>query len=439
MKSPSFPPRFARSFSSSLEPLEARIAPATITITGTSGNDTLIVFATATDSGSYQLNGAAPRGFLRCDSTSSFLRWRWRRCRFLIVNQNGSVFAPVNGIVFTGDNQSTASGNFLLVVNGGGAAFTQSWTVGATPDSGTLSMSNGAASQVIQYSGLESVIAVATASTLTVNANNGDNAITYGAGGSSRGQVAIDGFATLEFANMDNLTINALGGADTINLHNPTTPAGATSGGLKTITVNGGGPSDGDVLIVNGIPGQLDNLRHVPTADHAGSVINDSQPQPQVNYTGIDLLKIVVQESDGDGHRQDGTIGNDQFNFTVGDAGTATFTGTMDTNNATGNGPFALTKTEFIGITGANDIDFNFFTPGGTDSLTFNGTDSADKLDVGVGEAGGFSHHRHGRWEHAGAHRGIQHRQRHRAWAWGKRCFQYQFLRDEYRADRGRR
>src|SRR4051794_34130004 len=126
MKTAPSSPRAARSLSS-IEPLEARIAPATISLFGTANNDTLIVSATAPDSGTYQLNGAAPVAF--AGVTHFEFHGGDGDDVLAIANQNGSVFAPVNGIVFAGDNQSTTNGNFLLVVNGGGAAFTQSWTV----------------------------------------------------------------------------------------------------------------------------------------------------------------------------------------------------------------------------------------------------------------------------------------------------------------------
>ena len=47
--------------------------------------------------------------------------------------------------------------------------------------------------------------------------------------------MAVDNLGPIEFSNKTNLAINGLGGADTINLSNDTTPPGLTS-----IAVDGG-------------------------------------------------------------------------------------------------------------------------------------------------------------------------------------------------------
>src|SRR5262249_738599 len=153
-------------------------------------------------------------------------------------------------------------------------------------------------------------------------------------------------------------------------------PTGLTG----TITVNGGDPTASDTLVINGITGNLDDLRYLPSAVGAGTVVNDSAPQPNVVFTGIEHLDLVVQSPDGDAVRVEGTTGNDNLEFFPGvtaDAGT--FRGTMDTNNATGSGPFQMTEVTFHGVNlASNDVDTNFFNPGGTDTLRFNGTAEDD-------------------------------------------------------------
>jgi hypothetical protein len=62
--------------------------------------------------------------------------------------------------------------------------------------------------------------------------------------------VAIDNFESINFSNKAALTINALGGDDTISLNNPNTPTLLTG-----ITVDGGDPTASDTLIVNGTTG----------------------------------------------------------------------------------------------------------------------------------------------------------------------------------------
>src|SRR5262249_49136793 len=153
--------------------------------------------------------------------------------------------------------------------------------------------------QVVTFAGLEPVVDATVNTNFTVNGNNANNSISYIQGSSvNNGLVAIDAFETVEFTNKDNLIINASGGDDTINLDNPSRPVGSTLGGLKTITVNGGEPTASDKLIVNGVPGLLDNLRVLPTNNNAGTVVNDSAAQPDVLYTGIEHVLLVGQQHD---------------------------------------------------------------------------------------------------------------------------------------------
>ena len=249
--------------------------------------------------------------------------------------------------------------------------------------------------QVINFTGLEPVQDNVPAATAVVNGNVGNNAINYvkGPGGGifvgNTGLVTVDNMESFEFNNKTNLVINGLAGDDTINLNyqNTANPAGLTG----TITVNGGDPSASDTLILNGIAGVLDNLRYLPTNVGAGTVINDNEPQPNVNFTGIEHLTEVVQQADGDGVRQDGTTGNDAIEFFHGvTSDSGSFVGTMDQNNATGVGPFTMTPMNFTGaFPQANDTDVNFFGAGGTDSFVFNGTGNDDNIVVTGGEAGG--------------------------------------------------
>jgi Ca2+-binding RTX toxin-like protein len=306
----------------------------------------------------------------------------------IINNPSGSVFAPNAVIYYDGQGGNDA----LVIQGGGGADFRETYTPGPTKDAGVIETTNGTLCQVIMFSGLEPVTDTAPAASLTVNGTNADNAISYTQGSvAANGLVSVDNFETLEFSNKDNLIINALGGDDTINLNNPNRPTGSTPGGLKTITVNGGDPTASDTLIVNGISGVLDNLRYLPTSVGTGTVINDNEPQPNVLFTTVEHLKLVVQQADGDGVRVDGTTGNDAVEFFHGlTSDSGQFVGTMDQNNATGAGPFTMTEMDYTGASPlANDADVNFFNPGGTDSFVFNGTSFDDNIQIGPGEAGG--------------------------------------------------
>jgi hypothetical protein len=85
--------------------------------------------------------------------------------------------------------------------------------------------------------------------TFIVDATSTDNAISYTVGSvAGRGLITIDEHELIEFANKSALTINAGAGQDTISLNNPGTPTG-----LSNITINGGDPSSGDTLAINGV------------------------------------------------------------------------------------------------------------------------------------------------------------------------------------------
>jgi Ca2+-binding RTX toxin-like protein len=309
----------------------------------------------------------------------------------VVNNPAGSVFAP-NAVIWYDGGEGFDT---LVVQGGGGPHFSEIYSPGPTKDAGVIETTNGTACQVINFSGLEPIQDNVPAATLTINGNPADNAINYsqGPGGGifvgNTGLVSVDNFETIEFNNKTNLTINGLAGDDTVNLNyqNATNPAGLTG----TITVNGGDPSASDTLILNGLAGQLDNLRYLPTSVGAGTVINDSAPQPNVLFTGFEHLSLVVQQANGDGVRLDGTTGNDAVEFFHGvTSDSGNFGGTMDQNNATGVGPFPMTPMSFTGAFPlANDSDVNFFNPGGTDSLVFNGTSKDDNIQLAGGEAGG--------------------------------------------------
>ena len=288
--------------------------------------------------------------------------------------------------------------NKLILTQSDGAAQTSdTYNVGPNPGEGSSVITGPSGTQTVFFQNLAPVQDNVPATTTTVNATPGDNAINYtqGPGGGifvgNTGFVTVDNQESYEFNNKDNLVINGLAGSDVINLNNQVRPTGATPGGLKTITVNGGDPTASDTLIVNGLAGQLDNLRYIPTNVGAGTVVNDNAPQPNVLFTGTEHLTLVVQQTDGDGVRIDGTTGNDAVEYSHGTtSGSGSFVASMDQNNATGVGPFTMTPMSFSGASPlANDSDVNFFNPGGTDSFVFNGTASDDNIVVGGGEAGG--------------------------------------------------
>jgi len=334
--------------------------------------------------------------------------------QLIVDSSNGLIIVP-NGIRYDGDQgcpgqEGAGFGGFdrldLVQTGGSGTGVTDVLAVGATNGSGRSTISTAAGTQRVDFQSLEPVVDSVPAASFSITSIpglasllQGDNAINYSEAllipppaATVGGRVTVDAFEPIEFTNKDNLIIDAGAGSDVVNLNNPVRPTGATPGGLKTITVNGGDPTASDTLIVNGIAGgQLDNLRYIPTSVGAGTVLNDNAPQPNVLFTGTEHLTLVVQQADGDGVRVDGTTGNDAIEFSHGSTSSSgSFVGTMDQNNATGVGPFTMTPMSYSGISPvANDSDVNFFGAAGTDSFVFNGTAADDSITVTGGEAGG--------------------------------------------------
>ncbi|HPD17256.1 MAG TPA: LEPR-XLL domain-containing protein, partial [Planctomycetota bacterium] len=334
--------------------------------------------AIAAGSGGLQTVGSSPANSLTVDLSGVsriIIETGLGNDRVTIDNTNGLL----PNILFNGGD-----GFDTLTLVGPADSVTHSF--GPAADQGSIVQTAGANTQTILYTGLEPIVDLVVAATLTVNGTNADNAINYSQGSvATRGLVSVDDFETIEFSNKTNLVINGLAGSDTIHLNNPSTPTG-----LASITVNGGDPTGSDTLIVNGIAGATDQLRHLPTGLGAGTVFNDGPAQPNVPFTGIEHLRLVVHAADGDGVRLDGTVGNDLIEYFQGPGDSGMFIGTMDANNATGGGPFALTETTFVNANSlVNDTDVNFFNPGGTDTFIFNGTAADDTIRVAMGEAGG--------------------------------------------------
>jgi hypothetical protein len=306
----------------------------------------------------------------------------------LIVDSSNGLISVANGIRYDGDGGFDALQ--LLQTGGSPVGISDTYSVGLANGSGKSVIEGSTETQTVFFENLSPVLDLVPAASLTVNATPEDNAINYTAGAPNDGLVTVDNFEPIKFKNKTNLIINALAGSDTINLHynNTVNPVGLTG----TITVDGADPTGSDTLVVNGIDGELDNLRYIPTAVGAGTVVNNSQPQPSVNFTGIEHLTEVIQQADGDGVRLEGTTGNDAIEFFHGlTSDSGMFVGTMDQNNVTGFGPFTMTPVNFTGASPvANDTDVNFFNPGGTDSFAFNGTTNDDTIAVGTGEGGGI-------------------------------------------------
>src|SRR5262249_28880031 len=113
------------------------IVNSTLTITGTSGDDTLIVTATGPAAGSYVLNGG-PTVFFS-NITSLTFDSDGGNDTFTINNPSGGLFAPANGITYLA---GSGAGDVLKLV--GGAGYNETYDVGnAAPLAGPNALGAG--------------------------------------------------------------------------------------------------------------------------------------------------------------------------------------------------------------------------------------------------------------------------------------------------------
>ena len=80
---------------------------ATLTINGTTADDTIVVTATGADSGSYSINGGPAVAF--SGVTQLAVTGGAGNDTLTIVNPTGGLFAPVNGISYDGGGQPADS------------------------------------------------------------------------------------------------------------------------------------------------------------------------------------------------------------------------------------------------------------------------------------------------------------------------------------------
>ena len=149
----------------------------------------------------------------------------------LTVDFSGGNPMPSGGLYYNGGDNGPAGDTLRLT---GGALDNVAYTFFNRTD-GAVDI-NG---RRIVYTGLEPVVDTVPSLSLTVNATNAPNAITYQRNGSN-GEVAIDNSEVLDFSNKVALTINGFAGDDHIDLD-----AGAfTPTALTSIVVNCGPGND---------------------------------------------------------------------------------------------------------------------------------------------------------------------------------------------------
>jgi len=222
----------------------------------------------------------------------------------------------------------------------------------------------------IDFTDLEPVVDLVPAAVLTVNATNADNAINYTQGTvATNGLVSVDNFETIEFSAKTSLVINALAGSDTINLNNPTTPAGLTG----NITVNGNDPTASDTVIVNG-NASTNTVGINLTGPSSGNVTGLG---PVINLATIEHLKYNGQGGD-DALTVTSPSGLDFIEYTPG--GVSAFaSGLVTMNDGFGAKrlPFSF---EQIGFSG--NLTFAEQGGGRLDDLWVNGTQGDDRFTV---------------------------------------------------------
>jgi Ca2+-binding RTX toxin-like protein len=213
---------------------------AILTINGSGGDDTIVINASATDSGSYTINGGPAVAF--SGVTQLVISGGAGNDTFTIVNPEGGLFAPTGGIRYDGGGQPADTLEVL-----GGTAAELVYTAGATPDAGTLTHTDTAGTQSIDFAGIAPITDTVAAASLTINATAGTDtiAVTDGGlvGGTHTVQVSSPTFESIRFANKTTVTINGLGGNDSVSFNNPnlslagTTTLNVTNVGTVTETV----------------------------------------------------------------------------------------------------------------------------------------------------------------------------------------------------------
>ncbi|MFO0819097.1 MAG: dockerin type I domain-containing protein [Pirellulales bacterium] len=301
------------------------------------------------------------------------------------------------GFVSPNISYNGGAGADSLLISGAGVADEVQYYAGPVDYTGRVVYEDNADAQLMQidFANLEPVLDNIVAATLSVFGTGANNSIRYTAGpgglffglGVDTGLVQVDAFESIEFTNKGTLAISGGNGDDVIEIANDAIPQGL----VNPIQVDGGGPSASDTLIVNGQAGVFDPMVLEPTAVGAGTVAYNLANLPDVAFTGIEGLTLVGQEADLDAFGVDGTIGDDLLQYRSGlTPDTGLVTGSLDANNATGNGPFTLVPTTFKGMSQALGLQFNNFAQvGGDDSFVFHGTSSGDEMlvsPIGAGD-----------------------------------------------------
>jgi hypothetical protein len=219
-----------------------------LTATGTSGNDRLVLTALSWDSGRYSLNGG-PAVYFSGITSFDFSGGDGDDV-LTIDNPDGALFAPALGINFAAGGQP---GDGLEIR--GGTADNLLYTAGSTPDAGTLVYDSGPFAQMITFSGIAPVNDTVLATNFTFTAPVGATAAKYTNGplvsGFQTSQINDNGTGTFELINLarkTNVTINA--SAAVLSLDNQLPPSGLASLAFNASRMVSVTPNDGIADVV---------------------------------------------------------------------------------------------------------------------------------------------------------------------------------------------
>ncbi len=232
-----------------------------ITVTGTSGDDTLTVTATNATDGSYVLNGGPTVQFTGAQSFT--FDSDGGSDTFNIINPPGGLFAPAGGIVYlAGTGAGTGTGDNDVLNLSGGTGFNETYDIGVAAGlvaggtnlgAGTITTTNAPVptmTQLLKFTGLEGPITdtAPVTNVLTVNATDEANHITLANGAAGFDTLSVDNgaagnYTPQTFQNKNAVTINAgVTGADlgdTINITYTTAATGLN--GPVNVNGNAGG------------------------------------------------------------------------------------------------------------------------------------------------------------------------------------------------------
>ncbi|MFI4852668.1 MAG: hypothetical protein ACIAZJ_26450, partial [Gimesia chilikensis] len=228
-----------------------------IRVVGGSFGEQLLLNATSSDAGSFQMiRNAVPSVLVNMDNVTAFTFDAGGGDDLLqITNPTGSLFAPVNGIAFNGGSGNETNGDKLKIQGGSATTVEHSFT----NDSDGSVLYNGAGTATITYTGLEPIIDTIDATDRIFTFTGADETITLSDSGTA-GQTLIDSTLgeSVSFANpTGSVTINGNTGSDIVEIYGVDAAFDADliiNGGyaqLKGATNIGSGDLDLDVDLAN--------------------------------------------------------------------------------------------------------------------------------------------------------------------------------------------